>query len=288
MIPSAPTAMAALVSGKTRSRRPPECDGSTITGRCDRRWATGTALMSSVLRVAVSNVRMPRSQRTMSRLPRWAMYSAAISHSSIVAFMPRLSMTGLPAEPTAWSSAKFCMLRVPTWSMSACSLTRSTLAGSTTSVTTGSPTSALTSARIFRPATPRPWNAYGEVRGLKAPPRSRDAPARLAMRAAASVCSGVSTVQGPAIRVKVDGPDQPDDRAGDPAADEGLAAGRPDQRHNRVDISLSYLGSHHDHHLFLLGPAITTKKPPAVRPGAWSSAASALAQHLAGRLPGAG
>ena len=33
--------------------------------------------------------------------------------------MPRLSITGLPASPTACSSAKFCMLRVPTWSMSA-------------------------------------------------------------------------------------------------------------------------------------------------------------------------
>ena len=117
--PSAPTAIAARVSGRTRSRRPPECDGSTMTGRWDSRCATGTALISSVLRVAVSNVRMPRSQSTMSRLPRWAMYSAAISHSSIVALIPRLSRTGLAAEPTAWSSAKFCMLRVPTWSMSA-------------------------------------------------------------------------------------------------------------------------------------------------------------------------
>ena len=70
--------------------------------------------MSSVLRVAVSKVRMPRSHRTMSRLPRWAMYSAAISHSSMVACMPRLSMTGLPDCPTACRSPKFCMLRVPT------------------------------------------------------------------------------------------------------------------------------------------------------------------------------
>ncbi len=67
----------------------------------------------------VSKVRMPRSHRTMSRLPRCATYSAAISHSSYVAVMPRLSITGCPAEPTACSSAKFCMLRVPTCSMSA-------------------------------------------------------------------------------------------------------------------------------------------------------------------------
>ena len=119
MTPSAPTAIAARDSGSTRSRRPPECDGSTITGRCDSRCATGTALMSSVFLVAFSKVRMPRSHSTMSRLPRCAMYSAAISHSSMVAFMPRLSITGLPTPPTACSSGKFCMLRVPTCSMSA-------------------------------------------------------------------------------------------------------------------------------------------------------------------------
>ena len=67
----------------------------------------------------VSKVRTPLSHRTMSRLPRWATYSAAISHSSIVAFIPRLSITGLPALPTAWSRPKFCMLRVPICSMSA-------------------------------------------------------------------------------------------------------------------------------------------------------------------------
>src|SRR5262245_44494061 len=78
MIPSAPTAIAAFDSGTTRSRRPPACDGSTTTGRCDSPCAIGTAEMSRVLRVAVSNVRIPRSHSTMSRLPRWAMYSAAI------------------------------------------------------------------------------------------------------------------------------------------------------------------------------------------------------------------
>ena len=80
---------------------------------------TGTALMSSVLRVAVSKVRMPRSQRITSRLPSLRMYSADISHSSIVAERPRLSSTGLPARPTSASSWKFCMLRAPIWRMSA-------------------------------------------------------------------------------------------------------------------------------------------------------------------------
>ena len=74
--------------------------------------------------------------------------------------MPRLSMTGLPAAPTACSSGKFCMLRVPTCSMSAYDADQVHVATkSITSVTIGSPVSARTSARIFSPASPRPWNA---------------------------------------------------------------------------------------------------------------------------------
>lgn len=109
---------------------------------------------------------MPRSHSTMSRLPRWATYSAAMSHSSMVAVMPRFSMTGLPAAPTACSSAKFCALRVPTCSMSAYDATSATSWASTTSVTIGSPVCSRTSARMRRPFSPSPWKAYGEVRGL--------------------------------------------------------------------------------------------------------------------------
>ena len=41
---------------------------------------------------------------------------------------------------------------------------------------------------------------------MNAPPRSSDAPAARAIRAAARVCSGVSTAHGPAITVSVSGP----------------------------------------------------------------------------------
>ena len=102
--------------------------------------------MSSVLRVAVSYVRMPRSHSTTSWLPLAMMYSAAIKSSLIVAERPRLSSTGRRTRPSSASSAKFCMLRAPTWSMSACSATRSTWRVSITSVTTGNPVSARTSA----------------------------------------------------------------------------------------------------------------------------------------------
>ena len=54
MSPSAPAAIAARAIGATLSRIPVPCEGSTITGRCDSRCATGTALMSRVLRVEVA------------------------------------------------------------------------------------------------------------------------------------------------------------------------------------------------------------------------------------------
>ena len=44
------------------------------------------------------------------------------------------------------------------------------------------------------------------MRGLYAPPRSSDAPGRPGHRAAASVCSAVSTAHGPAMTVSVSGP----------------------------------------------------------------------------------
>ena len=52
-------------------------------------------------------------------LPPARMYSADSSHSSIVAEMPRFSSTGLRVLPSSRSSVKFCMLRAPTWKMSA-------------------------------------------------------------------------------------------------------------------------------------------------------------------------
>ena len=73
-------------------------------------------------------------------------------------------------------------------------------------MTTGSPVASRTSARISRPATPSPLKANGDVRGLKAPPRSIDAPAARTASATVSVPSRVSTVHGPAIRQNVSPP----------------------------------------------------------------------------------
>jgi hypothetical protein len=143
-----------------------------ITGRCVFSWSTGIAFRSMVFRVDVSNVRIPRSQRITSLFfPAERMYSADWSHSSIVAESPRFSRTGLWICAHSFRRSKFCMFRAPTWRMSAYFATTSTLSGDMTSVTIFIPVSSRASTRHLRPSSPSPWNEYGEVLGLKAPPR---------------------------------------------------------------------------------------------------------------------
>ena len=62
--PSAPTATAARDTAAIRLCLPVPCDGSAITGRCDRSRASATAARSIVLRISVSKVLMPRSHST--------------------------------------------------------------------------------------------------------------------------------------------------------------------------------------------------------------------------------
>src|SRR4051812_26958105 len=54
---------------------------------------------------------------------------------------------------------------------------------------------------ICSPFSPCPWNAYGELRGLNAPPRRTFAPARLTAAADAITCSSVSAEHGPAMTI---------------------------------------------------------------------------------------
>ena len=129
------------------------------------------------------------------------MYSAARSHSSIVPERPRFSITGMRVRPTALRSEKFCMLRVPICSTSANSATMSTCAGSITSVMMGRPVRSRASASRRSPSRPSPWKAYGEVRGLNAPPRRSVAPASATPCATSKSWSRDSIEQGPAISV---------------------------------------------------------------------------------------
>ena len=94
------------------------------------------------------------------------------------------------------------MLRAPIWITSAVSTTASTSRGSISSVTSGRPVSSRASARISSASTPSPWNAYGDVRGLNAPPRNIVTPWAATTRAVSIVCSRVSTVHGPAMKPK--------------------------------------------------------------------------------------
>ena len=147
MIPSAPTATPPIASGLTSQRLPVACDGSTTTGRWVRWCTTGTAVRSSVLRAYVSNVRMPRSHMMMFGLPAEAMYSAAISHSSIVAPKPRLSITGRPGAPAGEQQRE--VLHVPGADLEDVGVLGDDvdLAGSMTSVITGRPVRSRASAR---------------------------------------------------------------------------------------------------------------------------------------------
>jgi len=77
MTPSAPTASAALAAGSNKSRRPVEWVTSTMTGKCVSCFKIGTAVISSVLRVARSYVRIPRSHKMTWLFPLAMMYSAA-------------------------------------------------------------------------------------------------------------------------------------------------------------------------------------------------------------------
>ena len=70
------------------------------------------------------------------------------------------------------------------------------------SVTMGRPVLSLAFLRSSRPSALRPWNAYGEVRGLNAPPRRNVAPAALTRSATQQICASLSTEHGPAMSAK--------------------------------------------------------------------------------------
>jgi hypothetical protein len=95
----------------------------------------------------------------MSRLPDAAMCSAASSDSCSVMPKPRFSMIGKSRWlPTVFSSSKFCVLRVPIWSITpvASPVSRSACRISSTC------SSRVTSIEITRmPYLPASSNTYG-------------------------------------------------------------------------------------------------------------------------------
>ncbi len=77
-----------------------------------------------------------------------------------------------------------------------------TFSVSSTSVTTPMPVSARALARIRSPSLPRPWKAYGLVRGLYAPARISFTPRPTMNCAVSMIIFSFSTEQGPAMMVK--------------------------------------------------------------------------------------
>ena len=133
--------------------------GSTIIGKCERDFTTGTALISKVLRVESSKVLMPRSHKITLKFPPARIYSADINSSLTVDEYPRFKRTGFLVSPTSFKRLKFCILRAPIWKMSVYFSIISTSRVSMTSVTILKPVSFFALARYLSPFKPRPWKA---------------------------------------------------------------------------------------------------------------------------------
>ncbi len=118
---------------------------------------------------------------------------------------PRFSRIGLLSFPRRFSSSKFCIFLAPTC-MTSTSSNRGRWSMLIISVTMGSPIFALAFDKSSSPSAFMPWNAYGEVRGLNAPPRRKAAPDFFTLSATPQICSSLSTEQGPAIRASAPPP----------------------------------------------------------------------------------
>ena len=127
-----------------------------MMGRWDISFTRGTTDRSSVLRVAVSNVRIPRSQRITWWFPSARIYSAAARNSSMVALMPRFSSTGFWSAPPPAAGRNSAYSGHRPADRSAYSATSPTLSGLITSVTIGSPVSLAGHGEKLQSLLPQP------------------------------------------------------------------------------------------------------------------------------------
>ena len=195
--PSAPAAIAARLIDSIHFQFPVAWEGSMMIGRCVFSLMIGTTLRSNVFLVYFSNVRIPRSQRMTFSFPPAIIYSADMIHSSIVLESPLFNKIGFWIFPTAFRREKFCIFLAPIWIRSTCSTNSSICSASISSLTIGSPVCLLASTISLIPSVSSPWNAYGEVRGLYAPPLNISAPAAFTSFAISQICSLLSTEHGP-------------------------------------------------------------------------------------------
>ena len=131
-------------------------EGSIIIGRWLFFLITGITLRSSVFLVYCSKVRIPRSHKITCSFPPARMYSADISHSSIVFASPLFNKTGFLIFPNSFKRSKFCIFLAPTCIKSTFSTNSSILSTLIISETMGSPVRFRASTSAMIPSFPRP------------------------------------------------------------------------------------------------------------------------------------
>ena len=127
-----------------------------MTGRWVLIFRYGIAFISKVFLIAVSNVRIPLSQRITFSFPLAKIYSEAKSSSSSVEPKPLFNKTGLDEVPTASNNLKFCIFLVPICNTSTYFSIISKCLVSIISLNNGSPFASDASRSILSPSSPNP------------------------------------------------------------------------------------------------------------------------------------
>src|SRR5205814_1057789 len=211
---SAPAATAARASGATNRRSPPEAVPSP-PGCCTLFVASNTTGQPVAARIGserMSATRLlypnakPRSVTSRSWLPVERAFSTTRSISPGERNCPFFRLTGLPAAATATMKSVCRQRKAGVCSTSTTAATAATCSFSCTSVSTGSPVSRRTSARMARPSSmPTPRKPSSEVRFAlsKEDLYTTGSPARAAMSRTRSAwrraASRDSMTHGPAI-----------------------------------------------------------------------------------------
>ena len=200
VMPSAPAATAARAMGLTLARRPVPWLGSTMIGRWLSFFTTGMAERSSVLRVEVSKVRIPRSQRITLVGARGK--EVLRGHEQVLDGGGEAAL-----QEHGLAEAAHALEQLEVLHVARADLQHVHVVPHEVHVLGGHDLRhhrhplrlpGLLEVRAG-PPRPRPWKAYGEVRGFHAPPRKSTAPDSRTRAAHSRVCARDSTAQGPAM-----------------------------------------------------------------------------------------
>ena len=259
--PSAPAATAAKASGATSDRRRRRRgSGRRSPAGASRASAPGSPTMSSVLRVAVSKVRMPRSHSTTLWLP--LRHDVLGRHQQL---RDRRRQAALEQHRTLHAAQLGEQREV--LHVARADLQHVGVLGDEVDVARvhhlghdGQPRlGAHLGEQLAAPRVPSPWKLYGDERGLNAPPRRIVAPGGRAPRAPSS-CSIVAVLDRA----------RPGDDGERVAAESRRVAPRRGRRCGSTANS-------RDASLYGLSTGITDSTPGSERRGtSWSSASSPM------------